>query len=536
VTIQVEVEGVGTLEFPDGTDKRVIRSTVQRLVSQQPRGAGGERRTIMPTEAENMGAGEAALLAAGRRGDKMAEGLREAGLGAKVAAKEALGIGETGDDLRAMAAITADQADKDRRFAPVQKRLPMATAVGDTLPAVGFPMGQATAMGRVMAPAVGFGAMEAAQPGTPAERGKRGAVGFGTGFGGGVVSEAAARLVQPVRNVLPGSQQEAARTAAEKIGAQLMPSQQAGSPTLAAFEDMLARSPGGMGPMKQVQDQGRAAVNRKGAEAIGAESLTKEGLAAAAARISADYERLKVGMNMPVTSDVTDAISAAKARLARGDSPDKAAALKSLEKLEDQVYKAKALSGDDYRSWVVDLGDKARSSESREVAQALDSVKRAMNNSARGPNAAEWKELDKENAALETLMKPGVVNEATGDLNPKALARALKSDLGKSYMTGKVKGPLVDVAEYGLAVPQLREGSQTFQRQEMESLIGLAKALMKYPAAKAMASPATGDYLSKGLMANPEASRIAAALIQRGVDPLILGPANLGLTGYLASQ
>lgn len=538
MTIEVQVDGVGMLEFPDGTDKAVIRSTVQRVVAGRGSpGAAPAAEIPAPTMGNTFPSGEAALLAAGRRGDKMAAGAKQAGLGAKVIAEDFLGF-DTKPDLQRMSQIEPEQAENDRLFRPVQKKFPMATAVGDALPAVGIPVGQTTALARILAPALGFGAMDAMEPGDAKERGKRGGLGFLSGLAGGTVGEIAARVVQPVRNVASGTQQRAAQEAAAKVNARLLPSQIADSPTLAGFEDMLAQSPGGRGPMADFMDAQRAAVTKHAASAIDdqAERLTKEDFAGAATKISDDYNRLKQGVTLPVTADVVDAVTAAEERLRKGSTQGKEQALAMLTELKDRLYATKALPGDEYSAWTTSIGTAARQSENRDVATALNGVKEAMNAAARGPKAAEWKAVDKRNASLETLIRPNVVNETTGQVNPRALAAVLKNDFGKSFMTGKLEGPLVDAAEFGRSVPQLREGSQTFGRTESDTLLGIAKALMKYPAAKALTSEAAGDYLAKGLMADPKASRLIAALIQRGSEPFVLGPANLGLAGYLAER
>lgn len=539
MTIEVQVDGVGMLEFPDGTDKAIIRSTVQRVVAGRggAQGAAPVSEIPAPTMGNAFPSGEAALLAAGRRGDKMAAGVKQAGLGAKVIAEDFLGF-DTKPDLQRMARIEPEQAENDRLFRPVQKQFPMATAVGDALPAVAIPVGQQAALARIVAPALGFGTMDAMEPGDAKERAKRGGLGFLTGLAGGTVGEIGARVVQPIRNVASGAQQRAAQEAAAKVNARLLPSQIADSPTLAGFEDMLAQSPGGRGPMAGFMDEQRAAVTKHAASAIDdqTERLTKADFAGASNKIGADYDRLKQGVTLPVTSDVLDAVTAAEGRLRKGSTQGKEEALAMLTELKDKLYANKALPGDEYSAWTTSIGAAARKSENRDVSAALDSVKQAMNAAARGPKAAEWKSVDQRNASLETLMRPNVVNETTGEINPRALAAVLKNDLGKSFMTGKIQGPLVDVAEYGRSVPQLREGSQTFGRNEADSLLGIAKALMKYPAAKALTSEAAGDYLAKGLMADPKASQLIAALIQRGSEPFVLGPANLGLARYLADR
>ena len=128
-------------------------------------------------------------------------------------------------------------------------------------------------------------------------------------------------------------------------------------------------------------------------------------------------------------------------------------------------------------------------------------------------------------------MKPNAIID--GFVNPKAIDRLLSSQFGKTYQTGNLKGELAEVGRFGASVRNIREGSQTFGRQEMDSAIGLAKSLFKYPAAKMVTSEGFGDYLSKGLLASPEASRIGATVLGAPAVPLSIAPIDLGLMGLL---
>ena len=312
-----------------------------------------------------------------------------------------------------------------------------------------------------------------------------------------------------------------------------MPSQSSGSPGMRAVEDWLAQSPGGRGPIAAKITATQTALTRHAARGIGvpdADALTPDVLAKAASQIKDDYSRLAPGVKLDVTQPVLDAVDRAEKALMKGADAGKQDALSTIRKLKDQLYNTKSVSGDDWSVWQSDIGSIARSTENDRVGSVLGALRKELNDMARGPASAEWKAVDKRNAYLETLMKPNAIID--GFVNPKAVDRLLSSQFGKTYQTGNLKGELADIGRYGASVRNIREGSQTFGRQEMDSAVGLAKGLLKYPAAKAVTSEWVGDWLNKGLLASPEASRIGSTMAGSAALPLS-STIDLGLLGLL---
>lgn len=503
--------------------------------SAAPKGIGGGARYQGPTSAQEIQSALSVLpIAAGRTGDKVASGINQLENSAQVIKSELTG-GDSSGWLKNLANLQNQQSENDRLYAPLRKEFPLTTAVGENLPLAAVPMGQATAMGRIGAPAVAGATIEALKYGSPQER-ATGAVKQGlAATAGGAVGEVMRRFIQPVPGVMGGAAQDEARQAAAAIpGAKLLPSQATGSNGLRAMEDWLSQTQGGRGPITGVVDSTRQALTRHAAKGLGvpdADTLTPDVLDKAATGIKADYARLAPGVKLDVTQPVLDAVDRAEKALMKGADAGKQEALATVRKLKDQLYSTKSIPGDDWRVWQSDIGSIARGTDNNEVGSVLGKLRGELNDMARGPAAAEWRAVDKRNAYLETLTKPNAIID--GYVNPKAIDRILSNQFGKTYQTGNLKGELSDIGRFGAAVRNPREGSQTFGRQEMSDPYAWLTTPAKWASAKALTSEGFGDYLSKGLLASPEASGIAATLAGSAAVPLGVSPADIYLRGLL---
>lgn len=475
----------------------------------------------------------AALIGAGRTMDKIAQGNRQLGLSAVVAGKEALRM-DSREQLDSLAQQEKFEREQDEAYAPLQREHPFATKLGENSLLGVTPMGQATALGRIGVPMAVSAAEGALEYGSPQERSLKG-LGQGVAGGvGGVAGEVSRLLINPVRNVMGSSAQEAAQSAAAKIKAPLLPSQQTGSESLARVEDMLGRYPGSAGVMREYTQKGKDAVRAKAGEAIGEPTIEPGTLGVAKSRMGEKYTEMRGQISgMPAHSEVFDSIDKARKMLTTGSTKGKEGALGMLEELKDKLYNTKQLSPEEYQGWVTDLAAAARETQNLTIKTALKTVGREMDKVARGPLAKEWGELDKQYGNLKTLMKPGVVNDATGEVHQGRLANTLERQLGESLKTGKAEGPLVDIYNYTRAVPQLRQGSQTAEREAASNPWQWLLAAPRYGAAKAMTSDAGRGYLAKGLLGSPEASKIAALLAQSGSVPLTMAPSALWLQDLL---
>lgn len=475
---------------------------------------------------------QAAVIGAGRTGDKISAGMSQLGLSAKVAGKQLLGMDNL-KDLQGLASLDQQQTGNDQAYAGLQQQHPFATGIGEALPALAIPMGQAGLAARLLTPAVGMAAMEGAQYGDPLQRGIRAGAGFASGLGGGVVGEGVSRLIQPVRNVLGGAEQSAAKAASEKIGAPMLPSQITGSPDLARVEDALARYPGSAGVMQNFLGRQRQAVNEAAQKAVmqPGEDLTQAGMATAKGAMGDQYNAMRAAIpnGLPASQPIFDAIDSATARLSQGSVSGKQGALGMLAELKDKLYNTKALTPDEYSSWVSDLASAARESTNPTVKAALKGVGAQMDQIARGPLNPEWQKLDQAYSALKTLQKPGIVNPITGDVSALKVASQLER-----YQTGARATSLADIQAYARAVPQLRAGSPTAERGAV-SLPGMINALWRYPLAKTITSDWMRDYLARGLLGStvsPETTGLLAGAAGRAALPFGAAP----ISGLLAPQ
>jgi hypothetical protein len=512
------------IEGPEG-------STPEQALEFVKSQAATRNAAIAETKQEIFSPLQAGVIGAGRRADKIAQGVKQAGLGTLAAAKAGTGIGDPKEQLQGLAAMRDAEAEKDRLYAPLAEKHPFATGLGETVPALAIPGGQATTAARILAPAAGMAAMGAASYGTPTERLQRGVTDGIFGLGGGVVGEGVRRGIAPAQSSLNSIQQQAVRNASEKLGIQPRPSQLTGNQNLARVEDYLARMPGSAGVMEDLASANKANVNRVAARAIGenSDNLGEDVLRSAADRLSGTYDTLRANAVMPVGQPIFDAVSKAEIMLTKGSTKGKEGALSMIQELKDTLYQNKQLDGEAYQAWVRDLSAEARATNNRTISAALREVEKAMDKAARGADAKLWAKTDKEYAALETLTKQYAVNN--GDVNPVKVAQLMEGQFGKNLKTGKVSGPMVDIANYGRAMPPLRQGSQTAERQAVGNPVSWAAAPINWLAAKAITSRAGADYLSGGLLANPRASGFLADISQRGMVPLTIAELEaLGLT------
>lgn len=490
---------------------------------------------LPPNISQTFPAGNVALIGAGKTADAFAQGLKQLGLNASIAAKEATGFGNPRPEMDALNQQASEQQQNAAIYGALKKQFPLTASVGEALPLAATPMGPASFAARIGLPAAVYGATGALSYGSPQERTMRGLVQFGSGLIGGATGEAIGRAVMPMRDVLSTSAQTAARAAADKIGAPILPSQLANSPSLARFEDMLARYPGGAGVMGDVINAQKQAFNMKAQEAMGTtEPLTQAGLASINTEKGAAYDAMRAKIpGMAASSDVLDTIDKATAILSRGSTKGKEGALGMLQELKDKLYGTKQLTPEEYQTWVSDLAAEGRATGNDTIRAALGMVGKKMDQEARGPLSQEWARLDKEYAALKLMMRPGVTNDVTGDVNQGRFANAYERQFGKAAKTGKINGPMADMYAYARAVPQLREGSPTAERSAADSLFQWSLAPARYGAAKTLTSRPVQDYLSGGLLGSSEASAPVATLLQRAAIPLSIAPVDLGLLRLL---
>lgn len=514
-------------------------AALRRLAELEAKAAGDQRVSNLQENYKKnnpINAAQVALIGAGRTGDKLFSGLQEMGLSANVAARELAGA-PSGDQLRKLAELEQIQQGNDAAYAPLAEKHPFLTGVGESAFLAAAPVGQATAIGRIAAPAMMAAGNELLSYGSPKERalqaGEKGTI---AALGGGV-GEGVRALIAPAKSALSAAQQQTIKRASETIGYKPRASDLTGNETLRRLEDAVARQPGGAGPMRDFVDANDRAVARHAAKGIGenTDQLTSDVLSNASDRLGGTYNELRGRAQMPVDDAVFNALNRAEKMLTKGDATGpKKTAFDTLQRLKDHLYQSKQFDGETYQAWTSDLAAQARTlgKENRTAAAALREVEKAMDMVARGKDAPAWQLADKQFGALETLLKPGVVNQETGKVSQLKLASQMERQFGKNLKTGKIKGELADITALARAMPPMHEGSQTAGREAFGGLPGWLMAMPNYVASKALTSELGRDYLSKGLLGSPGVSRGAGGLLGSGAVPLSIAEIEALLLGY----
>jgi hypothetical protein len=461
---------------------------------------------------EDPGVMGAALIGAGRVGDKVVAGVKQ-----------------LFNDSPELAAI---QKGNDQAYAGLQQQHPIATAVGEALPSLAIPMGGATTAARLAIPALSMGAIGAAEYGSPLERASRGAIGAASGLAGGALGQGLSRIALPVQSDVPS----VARAAADKIGAPMLPSQITGSPTLARVEDALSRMTGSAGVMQDFLAGQQGAVKNAAAAAVRSTPDNLTNLPGIRAALGNEYTQMRalIPDGMPAQQPVFDAIAKAEERLSQGSASaqGKSTALSLLSELKDKLYSTKALTPAEYSAWVSDIGAEARSATNDTVKAALKGVGAEMDKAARGPLAPEWKNLDQAYAAAKVLQKSNAVNPQTGDIALQRLAGYMQRNPSGANAT-----PLADVAAYARTNPLMRAGSPTAERESAGTVGGLLGSLYRYPAAKLLTSDLMRGYLSGGAaLGYRPASNLLAGTASRVGIPMGMAPAAGLLSPFYLSQ
>lgn len=206
----------------------------------------------LPDRSEQYGAMQSAMIGAGKSFKRLGQGAQQVYYAA------------TGNEP-AQQKLAADVAEENRLYAPLAQQSPVATAVGEGLPALaGGPMTMA--------------AMGATEYGTPEERALRGALGYAGGKLGQYGGDLIGRAVTPVRTAASNMTQ----ALFDKYGITGLPGQMTGSVPMRWAESVLANLPGG-GRIRDIVRGQQTGLNQAVQGAVGGagETWTPEAAAAA---------------------------------------------------------------------------------------------------------------------------------------------------------------------------------------------------------------------------------------------------------------
>lgn len=482
--------------------------------------------------AEDVGAVEAAEIGAGRKVSQLGAGVRQAFLGLPSYPMTA--------DLneRERRKLSAEQEDQGIAYSALQKKRPIATALGEASPYVAVP-----ASSGVLPAAATVAAIEGAEYGTPGQRASRAAIGGLTTLGGGYAGRFIGNLVSPVSAKAAGETHQAALDALERIGGRPTLGESTGNAAVRGLEDYVSRAPGGSSVMRRFQQGNQQAVNRAAAESIGeaADELSPEVFARAAQRIGKVFNDIKAlpGRQIQLGPDVVTAADEVLRQQA-----------KMLPHQQDQnlikiARDAKALAtnkgridGETYqlqRSGLSDAAFDATVGTNKQLygrlLEAIDDSADASLRAAGNDALADALKTARPQYANLKLLERGATAEA-GQVSPARVASTMRTDNPASYRRGKFVGqPLDDVARIGETLKPLRAGSPTFEREAFSNPASLFfNWLWSAPLAHAVTSPLVTVYprtlgnttaaRAAGEIVNPSTrATVAAALQGSGVVP-----------------
>ncbi len=479
----IEVPGVGQVEFPDGMSDESIVQAIKKITPQKA-----------PSPADGIGPMGAGLIAAGRTTDKMIQGVRQ------------LYNKATGDQAT-LAKMAQEQADNDRAYAPLKAANPIATGIGEAIPAMAVPLGSAGSTAAFLAKSGLAGSIPGlASYGDLEDRLRSGGVGAVGGVIGGGLGLGAGRLLSPnagVSGVAPEALQ-----AAERLGMNLTAGQKSQNPALMNFENYLSRSPGSSGAMQAKTAANQTAMNTAAAKAMGQQSdnLGEGVFAAAKAAIGSEFERLGQVTNPKLGQDFLDAlVKVDAANAARGSFKSK-----PIDSLVDKGLELAAkgkLDGTAYKEIRTALSNDAQSAFKAGDAtygQALKTIRNALDDAAKASLSAEdqkaWDIARTQWAAYKALTKSNV--SEGGNVSAARLAGALRSG-GDAFRTGGMKGPLADIGRVGESIKSAQNpnsGQLVNQMLYGNPLTGLPMMAANKAAQSVYTSRPAQKYLSDGLL------------------------------------
>jgi hypothetical protein len=461
-----------------------------------------------PSAADDVGALEAGVIAAGRFTDKIVQGVRQAYNAA------------TGDD-KTLAAMAEEEAFKDKHYKALQTKHPVATTLGEAAPMMLVPMGAAGGLGATAAKAALINALPGAVGyGSAQERLGRAAVGGTGGAIGGAAGFGLARALKPASAANPGVSREAL-AAAKRLGVKPTPGQVTQNPALQNLENYLARTPGGSGTMQRAHAANQAAMNRAAAQAMGqqADDLSEGVFAAAKKGIGAEFDRLgaitspQLGQDFfKVLADI-DASNAARGSFrskAIDDVVDKGLDLAAKGNLSGKAYK-------EIRSQLSSQANAAFKSGDATLGQAVKAIRNALDDAAeQSLGAADkqaWKTAREQWQAYKTLTKGNVAEG--GNVSAARTAAAVRAR-GDGLRTGAAQGPLADIARIGEAFKapaNPNSGNLGTSMVFSNPLTGVPTAAGNALLARAMLSAPGRRYLENGLIDLGPAGRNALARV-----------------------
>lgn len=466
----------------------------------------------------------AAIVAAGRTGDRIWQGLKQLPLQGMAA------IGNQNAQVK-LSEMDKNEAQKTAAYAALERARPVATTVGSIAPLVAAPMLGAGLPGMAASAAIP-GLIEY---GTPEERLQRGLTGAAGGAAGSALVKGANRLLRPVEAV-PDAARRAAIDSAKRIGYEVPVGQQTGSRVLQAVEQQTAKNPFSGGGAQAVNDANQAAVNRAYAKAIGenATSITDDVLSAAQKRIGSQFDTIAARNTVDVSqgSLFNSLVKLDAEQRALGSFADDS--VKALvDKGLDLAARGK-VDGTTYQVIRSALGKKAESAfngGNSELGLALKQVQRSLDDAANASISAAdrkaWEVARSQWSALKIGSKRNNAIEG-GNVSPARLSSKVDKQ------RGNVPQELRDIASIGETFKPLPDSGTASNAVFQALLSGGAGLLGPGALATSIAAPvltqkflrskAGQRYLSEGLANLSPSTR---RLLEVSGSGLLAAPASI---------
>lgn len=482
---------IHVIEGPDNASPADVEAFAsQTLGAQKP----APQQSGLRNGVEDPGALQSVGIAAGKKTDSILDGITQMYLKAR------------GED-KALGALASKVQDKEGHYAPLREAHPVATSLGEAVPAMAVPVtGGGAALGSVVRAAGANALPELLSYGSVGDRLGHGAAAGAGGALGALGGQALARVLKPAG--VGANVADDAMAAAGRIGYKPTPGQATQNPALLNVENWLSRTPGGSGRMQQAATANQNALNSAAARSMGetAGDLSEATFANAQGRIGQQFGNLEAKTKPVLGNDFMNALSKIDGEnLAKG--PFKSAQVDSLvDKGLDLAAKGN-LSGTAYKQIRSELSNQAQSafrSGDSTLGQALKTVRNSLDEAAESSLSAAdrqaWSEARKQWAAFKTLSKGNVAEG--GNVSAAKVAAQLRGK-GPQLRTGQATGELADIARVGESFKTAgnpNSGNLLSTALFGNPLTGIPVAVANRLAAGAYMSRPGQAYLTRGLV------------------------------------
>lgn len=328
---------------------------------------------------EQPGAGEAALIGAGRTLDRLAEGAKQAGLGIAGIFSEALPDNMKGKAQAGLAekliAQQKMQESNAKAYDPLQRAHPVATAIGESAPLLPLPLGgslpTAAAIGAMP------GMLEYGSAGERAQRAIAGGLGSGIGYGVGKVIGA---IASPGMKVASPETERLAEVA-KKEGVPLDAAQVTGNPVLQNAKAVLSRI-----PFTASAQQAKQAAQQEAFNAALLKRIGSSGKAGTPDVMADAYNGIVGKMNdaansVAITMDdaAVTKLADVEAKVLRRLPTDQKAVIKSyIDDLSNVIGQQGAIPGEVYNQTRSELGRIAANTNNSSLREGAKGLQRVL--------------------------------------------------------------------------------------------------------------------------------------------------------------